>query len=319
MYFLSAEERRYLQRGLLPEARRQSVAEELRGWNWPLPPLKPIYAQPLGVFEVAGNYCPTNRDLFLRRVQRSPLVATPAMREGKLLHRVVADTLTEAKALVYQHGAACIPHVERLAAYTPQYVSALAIGPALQEQAQALRRFEARRSAERIAEVLSRYPSIGADALAMLALPVNVEVKLDGRYLGLAGSLAADAVTLPDLIVMDLKFGARHPFHALSAVGYALVLESLFETPVDLGCVVYAHVTNGRVSIERDFHVIGDELRQTFVEARDDKMGLVEHERDPGLPAECPSACPYLATCRPSGEGVRELPERTVGVNAAVA
>ena len=69
MYFASAEEQRWVQRGLLPEARRQPVAEELRGWSWHQPPLKPVYDRPLGVYEVAGKYCPTGRDLFLRRVQ----------------------------------------------------------------------------------------------------------------------------------------------------------------------------------------------------------------------------------------------------------
>ena len=61
-------------------------------------------------------------------------------------------------------------------------------------------------------------------------------------------------------MALDLKFGPRERFHRLTTTGYALVLESLFERPVDVGCVVYARVVQGRVVVERDFHVIGDEL-----------------------------------------------------------
>jgi CRISPR-associated protein Csa1 len=79
-----------------------------------------------------------------------------------------------------------------------------------------------------------------------------------------------------------------------------VVLESLFEKPVDVGCVVYARFMNGRVVIERDFHLIGDELRQMFIEERDEKARLVAEELDPGLPAACPPTCPCLRTCHPS-------------------
>ncbi len=51
--------------------------------------------------------------------------------------------------------------------------------------------------------------------------------------------------------------------------------------------------------IERDYHLIGDELRQMFVEERDEKLRLAAEELDPGLPAVCPRTCPYLATCHP--------------------
>ena len=116
MYFASVEEQRYVQRGLLPEARRQPVAEELRGWNWPQPPLKPIYAEPRGVYEIAGKYCPTGRDVFLRRVHGLQAPPNQGMREGRVLHQLVANLFVEAKRLIYLHGdgVSCVPHLERL-------------------------------------------------------------------------------------------------------------------------------------------------------------------------------------------------------------
>lgn len=306
MYFPSTEEERWVQRGLLPEARRQPVAEELRGWSWHQPPLKPVYDRPLGVYEVAGKYCPTGRDLFLRRVRDVQAPPNAGMREGKLLHRAVADVLTEAKRLIYVHGAASVPFLEQLAGppipeqeggFPPTAESAM-----LRAKARALRSFESRRVAQRVEGVLAHQPFAQPDALAALALPVNVEVKLDGRFLGLSEHLAADAIAFPAPAVLDLKFGPREAFHRLTTTGYALVLESLYETPIDLGCVVYARFVDGRVALDRDYHLIGDELRQMFIEERDEKARLTAEELDPGLPERCPRTCPYLRTCHPSAQ-----------------
>jgi CRISPR-associated protein Csa1 len=220
MYFASAEEQRWVQCGLLPEARRQPVADELRGWSWDRPPLKPIYDRPLGVYEIAGKYCPTGRDVFLRRVENTQAAPNVGMREGRRLHQVVADVLTEAKRLIYVHGPASVPFLEALS--TPAAVRPDDDSPPTVEQdllsakARAVRAFEARRIVERVEAVLAHQPHVQADALATLALPVSVELKLDGRFLGLSEHLAADAIAFPDVAVLDLKFGPKEPFHRLT-------------------------------------------------------------------------------------------------------
>lgn len=82
MYFLSEEENRLVLRRLAPQARERGVAEELRGWNWDKPPLSPIFDTRLGVYEVAGHYCPTGRDIYLRRVMKVRVPPSPAMAQG---------------------------------------------------------------------------------------------------------------------------------------------------------------------------------------------------------------------------------------------
>ena len=330
MYFASAEEQRYVQRGLLPEVRRQPVADELRGWNWDRPPLKPIYAERLGVYEVAGKYCPSGRDLYLRRVRGMRAEATRGMREGRVLHEAVAELITRAKRLIYLHGAGCVPHLARMSDPFDRHADGdflpqgEAPGPEqedgylLHRKEKILRAFETRRIVERVEDVLARQPFAGPDALASLALPVNVEVKLDGRYLGLSEHLSADAIAAREAMVLDLKFGPREPFHRLTTTGYALVLEALYETPVDVGCVVYVRFVDGRIVVERDFHVIGDEQRQMFVEERDEKMRLAAEEIDPGLPGRCPSSCPYLGTCHPAVSAQPDERENPASANLAV-
>mgnify|MGYP001591390830 FL=1 len=148
-------------------------------------------------------------------------------------------------------------------------------------------------------EVLARYLHIGADSLASLALPLTVEQRLDGSFLGLSPYLSADAFNFAEPMVVDIKFGWKQKFHRLGTTGYALVTESLHEYPVNLGCLVYASFKDNRLTVERDFHLIDDELRQWFIEERDERMRMVSEEIDPGVAKECPVGCPYQRECHP--------------------
>lgn len=316
MYFLSVDEQDYLVRGVRRDARRQPVADELRGWSWPEPPLKPIYEAPLGMHEVAGKYCPTGRDVYLRRVMGENGLPNSQMRAGRAFHGVVADVLTRAKRLVYQHGSACIPHVARLVdTADSDEITALIVEPGFAGQVEVLRAYEVRRLVERLESVLASQPHVGADALTHLGIPVSVELKLDGRTLGLSQHLSVDAVNFSAGMVLDAKFGPREPFHRFTTTGYALALESRYDVPIDIGCVVYVMFVEGRIVIERDLHIIGDELRQVFLDEREEKMRMVSEEIDPGYPPECRRDCPYLGTCHPVAQPRRRAPNRPVSAN----
>ena len=302
MYFLSREEQRYLLRRLLPQAREDEVHPEFRGWNWHQPPLLPVYEPWLALYEVANRYCPTGRDVFLRRVLGHRPAPNAAMIAGRVLHQVVADLVLAAKRAIYTAGpGGCLAALLALPGPNGALDDAAGLDPAQQttltEQAQTLWAFEQRRVVTRVEDVLSRQPHIGADSLATLALPVTVESRLDGRFLGLSSHLSADAFNFAEPMMVDLKFGPPRRFHRLSTTGYALVMESLYEAPVNVGCVVYVRFRDGQVLIERDFHHLSDELRQEFIEARDERAQMVEEEIDPGAPPECPATCHCWSFC----------------------
>lgn len=163
-----------------------------------------------------------------------------------------------------------------------------------------LRQFLYHRVVGRVQDVLARQPRVGTDSLVALALPVTVEQQLDGTLLGLSAHLAVDALMAFEPVLFDLKFDRRRDFHRLATAGYALVLESLHEYPVDVGCLVYVRFEGERVLLERDLHLIDDELRQWFVEERDERMHMVTEEIDPGKPDRCADDCPFLVECRRS-------------------
>ncbi|MGH2366231.1 MAG: type I-A CRISPR-associated protein Cas4/Csa1 [Chloroflexota bacterium] len=319
MYFLTASERTLLARKLLPEARQINVHNDLRGWHWSAldAPLRPTYEAPLGVWEIASGYCRTARDVYARHVAGAPAPPTSEMAEGGLLHAAVAALLLEAKRIIFTTP--IVDVVQRLAELPSRNPGSLGprlpapaggpgqaghgtprdpeLDPLTAEKVAILERFESHRLVAIVEEVLSQQPRIGPDALAAHALPVIVEQKIDGRFLGLSAHLSVDAYCIHPPMVLDLKFGPREEFHRLSTTGYALALESQFDSPVNLGCIVYASFRDGTVQIERDFHFIDDELRSRFIEERDQKMRIVQEALDPGLPAECYDHCQFLAFC----------------------
>ncbi|MGO0122566.1 type I-A CRISPR-associated protein Cas4/Csa1 [Desulfothermobacter acidiphilus] len=304
MYFFADEEKKHLLRCHLPRAREQGVVEELRGWNWHQPPLEPVYRDVvLALYEVANAYCPTGRDVYLRRVQRKRGRPNLAMIQGIIFHAVVADVIVAAKRAIYSEGVANYRAiVERIQNHPlipldewAEQLSKDQLDDTL-AKAEILATFEKTRVLARLQEILTRQPYIGEDSLVSLALPIVVEQKLDGSFLGLSPNLSTDAFVFWEPMVIDIKFDRQRNFHRLTTTGYALVMEALYEFPVNLGCIVYGEFRGDRLIVKKDIHIIGDELRQWFVETRDEKARLVTEEIDPGK-GECYEECPYHHIC----------------------
>jgi CRISPR-associated protein Csa1 len=302
MFFLTEEERQFLIRGLLPRAHEEVVNSELRGWNWNVPPLAPPYELKLPLYQVAGRYCDSGRDLYLYHALKVRPTPTPQMVEGRVLHEVVRRVFTRAKRLIYTLG---VERIGELAQHLADFdLSGLADpepGADLLAKAGLLWRFEAYRIIYRVEEILTKQPYIKEDSLAFQALPVILEQRLDGRFLGLSQHLSTDAMVFSEPMIIEVKFGPPMPFYRLYTTGYALVVEALYGYPVNLGCLVYPRfLHDGRIAVERDLHLITDELRSWFVERRDELTRLVVDDIDPGLPARCYEQCQYWRECHPA-------------------
>ena len=87
-------------RRLYTWSRSDPVDEELRGWNWDKPPLRPRAYLELGVSEVASKYCETRRDIWLRRkVGAKPGLSEP-LSKGRLIHEAISLAINEASKLI---------------------------------------------------------------------------------------------------------------------------------------------------------------------------------------------------------------------------
>jgi CRISPR-associated protein Csa1 len=304
MYFLTDEEKKHLLRYHLPRARERGIAEELRGWNWHQPPLEPVYKDTvLALYEVANAYCPTGRDVYLRRVLREKGQPNVAMIRGAIFHAVVAEVIVAAKRAIYCEGVANYKTIcERLQDHPVMPLSSWVENLTTEEleetatKVEILANFEKTRVLARLQEILTKQPYIGEDSLVSLAIPVVVEQKLDGSFLGLSSNLSTDAFVFWEPMVLDMKFDRERSFHRLCTTGYALVMEALYEFPVNLGCIVYGEFRGDRLIVKKDIHIISDELRQWFIETRDDKARLVAEEVDPGT-GDCYETCPHYHVC----------------------
>jgi len=301
MYFLSDDERKKLLKGYLPKSREQGVAEELRGWNWHQPPLEPIYDVRLPLYLIAGRYCKSGRDVYLNRVMQKKGKPNLAMRHGALFHELIVQVLIQTKKLIYLHNVNVETILCELSSLLPKFTErSKEFGQQSNEtQGQVRQIFNYMYSliSSRLQETLAKQPYIGEDSLAAQVVPYVLEQKLDGTFLGLSPNLSSDAFVFSEPMLMDLKFGPREPFHRLTTAGYALVMEAIFEYPINVGCIVYGEFKNSRLHIQKDFHIINDELRQSFIEERDEKMRMVYDEIDPGKADNCYDTCPYYAYC----------------------
>lgn len=312
MYFLSPEEHKYVTRKLLMEARRDEVHPDLRGWNWAQPPLVAIHKSRLGISDIASLYCETGRDIYLKKVSRVGFRTNEAMVEGLLLHRIVSKAFTKAKILIYRNpsitsqefirelGGIDLDHemdewgMKEKELPKEEHL----LNQEMIARANLLWEFEKTRIAYRIDDIRSRYPYCEADSFVFLVLPVVVEQRLNGTFLGLSQNLAVDGYIFSQGMVADIKFDPlERDFHRLTTTGYAMVMESLYEFPVDIGCIIYVRFKDNQIRLKREFHHISDELRQWFIEERDKKMRMVDDEIDPGKPTRCYDLCPYLNVC----------------------
>jgi len=303
MYFFSEDERKYILKRLLPLSRNNEVSEDLRGWNWHQSELSPPFENiKLPLWEIAGKYCESGRDVYLRHVEKVMVPPNKDMIIGKIYHDVLHELFPLAKKYIYQHGIeACStlrefllnkkPNIE-LAQFSDEKAE-------IQEHVSKLWNFEVNRVCSRVDEYLGKYYHLNEDSLINHSIPIVLEHKMDGRYLGLSGNLSADAINFAGVLICDLKTGAKRDFHRLTTTGYSLVYESLYEIPVNIGCTVYLSFIKDHPTphIERDIYLINDEMRQWFIEERDSKLEIVYYGKDPGKAKSCPQNCIYLEYC----------------------
>ncbi len=292
VYHLSEIENKRLLKELRPLSRRVGVTEELRGWNWDQSPLKPYHNISLPMYLICGDYCPTSRDIYLNRVEQKRGEWNHPLSLGKVMH----DTVNEA----YNRARAMEVDADFKEWYSSQNYESQMNGnfQLIRRYAEMAWEYVLSNARSRIQSMLSSQPySTREDALST-AIPFLIEHKISGELLGCSDILSVDCYDYMRSIIFDLKTGVKkQEGHRIYPTGYALVFESVYEVPVDIGCIVYLRFKDDRLLIERDLFHINDNLRSWWIENRDKKSEMVYEEIDPGMPSECPSSCIYINIC----------------------
>lgn len=305
VYYFDELETKKLVKDLLPRSREIGVDENLRGWNWDKSPLRPYTEKILmPAWEVSLQECETNRDVWLRRTLGKRLVFSASQMEGILIHRIVSRLFSYAKKLLFSGERDVL---EALVNYGKQMVSKELHQRGEEIRAYSLNAEELRRKAEqllewealciqhKVSDVLARYPFVNEESLVAMAVPFFTELLLDGRFLGLSERLRVDAASSLDVIVFDVKTSRPSEDHRLQLAGYALVMEAIFERPINVGCVVYVGFDPLRV--KRELFLIADKLRAKFLELRDEKQKLLLEGEEPRVAESCPKYCAFYSVC----------------------
>ena len=260
------------------------MREELRGWWWFQSPIRPRYNVQLAVSEVAYRYCPTRRDLWLRRVQGVRGKPSEAMLRGRVVHAAFHQAALDAMRL-YADGAPAheIAAVlaERAGEAAKRVLEEAGAPPALQG------------FAERVYRVMAYEWSVWVWETG--SPPWLAEWEVDGSLVGLSKRLRVDALA-PGLIV-EVKYGRWSSDYPVALAGYALAIESSLETPVDYGVVILVNGGVDRVRVTLEPVYIGNEERLLFLRARDEAAEIVLTGDDPGKPPSCPETCPLRDVC----------------------
>ncbi|MEM2086533.1 MAG: type I-A CRISPR-associated protein Cas4/Csa1 [Archaeoglobaceae archaeon] len=278
VYYLNEIEQKFLNLSLRPNARVNPVPEELRGWNWHSPPLKPYYNVKLPMFLICSNYCPTSRDAYLYLVEKVRGEETFAIKLGKAVHNAVANSIREAKKVNFE--AKPIENdneqINKAIRSVWDYTISSCKSAFLKAQAE--------------------QPYASEEDVILTAIPFLVEHRMDGSLIGCSGLISVDCYDYLHNIVFDLKLGESKNSR-LYTVGYALALESIYEAPIDFGCIVNVNFVDDKLSIAKDLHYIDANLRSLWIEQRDKKAEIVFKEIDPGKAEKCNQNCIFKIFC----------------------
>ncbi len=308
MYYLSLIEIKRLTRDLLPRAREDQVDERLRGWNWFDSPVRPYSSELLlPVWEVACSICPTRRDAWIRhKILRKSVPTTPHQARGFIVHKLVSSMFLKAKKLVYLGYEEIkdelvkdaeetvkneIDEMRRNINFSDKDVSDLV------EFCRRIAKWQATRIESNILEVKAKYPFLNEESLVQLSFPIATEVIVDGSLLGLSKYLRADAAWMLGGMIFDIKLGRKEEWHRIQVAGYALAFESVFERPVDIGCTVYVSRAGSSIKIDRDFYIVNDYLRSSFLEKRDELQMMLMKDTEPDVASNCPKYCVFRNYC----------------------
>ncbi|MCC6023064.1 MAG: type I-A CRISPR-associated protein Cas4/Csa1 [Desulfurococcaceae archaeon] len=261
------------------------IDESLRGWNWDRPPVKPRAYLGLTVSEVA-SYCPTKKDVWLRRVVKAVPETNEALKLGSLIHDVIHTTIECFRRYVSSG-------VDILNAYNDVVDEVLKKSTIPEQISNWVTSLVKYIVIQLLAEVL--WSSVGDGINPWL--PWISEVRVDGSLLGLSKNLRIDAITGSNVVV-DFKVAKPSENHRIAITAYAMALEANLEVPIDYGLIIYVNGLGNTPKVSVESLYISSDLRKDFIDTRDELIDMIISEREPPKATSCSPTCPFKNSCR---------------------
>ena len=294
VYYLNDIEHKQLLKKLRPLSRSVGVTEELRGWSWDNSPLKPYHDVKLPMYSICSKYCPTSRDVYLRHVLKKKGEMTYPVSLGSVTHAAINESYRQVRRKNF--------NLDFEEWYDSQKFETHIQGnlEIIKKYAGMVWKHVLTNAESKFRDAMSSQPYSTEEDMIATSAPFLIEHKISGELIGCSGILSVDCYDYLHNIMFDVKTGIKkeevNPYK-LYATGYALVFESIYEVPVDIGCTVFLNFKDDRLLVERDLFHISDDLRSWWIEERDKKLEMVYEEKDPGM-AQCKRKCMHEAVCR---------------------
>ncbi len=298
VYFLGPEEIREVERF----STSIEVDESLRGWNYRSEKLRPPYDLTLPVSAIAAGYCRCGRDVYYTYVLKKRLETPPEAHEGAFMHAVVGKAVEAARRFLYEFGLSppdmLYSYLNNLRDMALAELASLqgVSGDLLMRNARKLWSYMVFELCHMLNMAISKGVNFSREWLATAIAPFVIDYTVNGRVLGLSGSLKLDALSSMNL-VFDLKTGRPADFHRLALAGYALALEANNFQPVNIGCISYLSFRDDMPTASVRMNVVAiDEIsRLEFIEERDRKLRILAERVDPAKPGLCDPKCPFYS------------------------
>lgn len=292
--------------------KRLEVSEEMRGWRWYDYPLQSAYPHQLGVSDITSGLCDSLRLVYLKYVEKIRQKNNEELQKGALLHEIHSLTNENAKRnilnLHWETGQ--VNPEEFYKAFQNDKQKAIQKAKTkytLIPEEQLTRAVNTlwERAAVNYTAALNRATTISRhlnspDALIALVAPVITEYPIDGTKLGLTQAIRADGFVPPGIII-EIKTHQPLEANKYALAGYALAYEAQHTYPVNYGVLLHVDFdwSNANYKTYPRLTAITDELRQGFIEMRDQAQKIIAEKIDPKLPQKCNPRCPYLKHCNP--------------------
>ncbi|MGB9730224.1 MAG: type I-A CRISPR-associated protein Cas4/Csa1 [Thermoprotei archaeon] len=274
------------------------VSEELRGWNWNVPPLIPAYPVKMSVSDLTNEFCGTGRFVYLKYVKRVQELLQPKLMRGKLIHDTITEASKMAKLLIYS---GYIKNFREKFTESGErvYSNMNIIGVENSEEIfKMIWDYAADVFSSSLVRARSRSPYLSVDSIVALTVPGTNEYPVDGTLIGLTKTIRIDNL-LPPSIIVEYKTREFQPVYEVALAAYALAYESQYEIPINYAILVNIKIDERRRDIKyyEKLVAISDSLRQQFIDLRDSLAKIVSDQIDPGKPKSCPVDCPYFKVC----------------------
>jgi len=296
---------------------KEFVSDELRGWRWSEPPLISDSNIRLSVSDVAGGMCGTGRDTYIKLSTHVKPGDNALMQRGAIVHLTYEAAIRTAKRLMYGGVIKGSDFIDAMRMEGEKIHGELIKGKQweLDEEFidvvfwslwdQATSTYS---GALDKARTVSRYASL--ESIINSVIPISVEFMIDGSLIGLTRGIRIDGVLFP-YIPIEIKTGPPNEWHRTALAGYALAMESQWETPIDFGVLIYVDPHGDDIYLHENIVPISDQLRLDFIHERDRRIKIIEDGIDPGMPDKCNTWCPYLFHC----DAKKDTGSGRVGIN----